>query len=186
MPKVHVPTFNESQDPFMNPDSWCDEQEIIQWVETWHEFPSWCSLKNRYQISSHGRVKSLLNANKIMVPHEAKRAKSSEYKSVYRLSLPLSRQVEVGIEVLLQIAFGDTLRAKGIEPDQDYPKSLRLDYVYTLEENKQVKKIDDDIVRDIRKRRETGETYVAIADKYNLRPEQCRKICIGQTYKHVV
>jgi hypothetical protein len=186
MSSIHVPEFEESTDPFLNPDQWCKESEAIHWVEEFYEFPEWCSLHGRYEISSHGRIKSLMQSNKIMVPHPARVADCSAFRLVYRLSLPRSRQVEVGADVLLQIAFADTLRSKGIEPMTDFPKVLNLEYISELEQRKTVKKIPDDVVRDIRVRRQAGETYVAIAERYNLRPEQCRKICIRQTYKQVV
>ena len=187
MPNVHIPSFEESEDSFMNPDLWCDESEAIHWVEDWYEFPSWCSLHGRYEISSHGRIKSLFNGNKILKPFEPTRDPDSKFSMRYRLTLPLRRNVEVRPEALLEIAFGDQLRSKGIEPMYEYPKSLILEELYKIDKRKKTKKMADEDIREIRRmREEDGLTYKEIGIKFGKTADRIRRICIRDVYASVV
>ena len=186
MPNVHLPSFEESEDAFMNPDQWCKDSEAMEWVETWHPFPSWCSLSGRYEISSHGRIKSLFNGNKILKPFEPNRDPDSKFSLRYRLTLPLRRNVEVHPGALIEIAFADVLRANGIEPTFEYPKSLILEELYQIDKRKTTKKIPDEDIREIRRlREEEGMTYKDIGLKYGKGPDRIRRICIRDVYASV-
>ena len=186
MPNVHIPSFEESQDSFFNPDVWCDESEAMHWVESWHQFPEWCSLFGRYEISSHGRIKSLFNGNKILKPFQPTRDPNSKFSLRYRLTLPLRRNVEVHPGALLEIAFGDELRAKGIEPIHEYPKSLILEELYLIDKRKRTKKIPDEDIREIRRLRdEEGMTYKDIGKKFGKTADRIRRICIRDVYASV-